>query len=70
MKLTRCLGLALTLHAATLALACGPRHADGHAGEKATPAPPPPTPDTTPIEALRTPAGLALKSAPTPPPGD
>jgi len=32
----------------------------GHA-EAATPAPAPPTPDTTPIEALRTPAGIALE---------
>jgi hypothetical protein len=32
-----------------------------HAAERPTPAPAPPTPDTTPIEALRTPAGLALR---------
>jgi hypothetical protein len=35
-----------------------------------TPAPPVPTPDTTPIDVLRTPAGLVLKTEEsTPPPG-
>jgi len=32
-----------------------------HALERTTVQPAPPTPDTTPIEALRTPAGLVLK---------
>ena len=37
-------------------------HHPAHGGaEKAAPEPAPPTPDTTPIEALRTPAGLVLK---------
>ena len=46
-----------------------PHGADHHGAEASTPAPPP-TPDTTPIEALRTPAGLVLKidSAQTPSP--
>ncbi|MEX0879129.1 MAG: hypothetical protein WEB59_16625 [Thermoanaerobaculia bacterium] len=69
MKLVRLAGLVLVLFAAAVSAACGSKsHETGHAGEKATPAPPPPTPDTTPIEALRTPAGLVLKieSAPTP----
>ncbi len=71
MKLVRLAGLVLVLWGAALSTACGPKsHETGQAAEKATPAPPPPTPDTTPIEALRTPAGLVLKieSAPTPAP--
>ena len=41
---------------------CGTKsHAPRHGAENAPPAPAPPTPDTTPIEALRTPAGLVLK---------
>ena len=46
---------------------CGSHAKEGHhAAEKATPAPAPPTPDTTPIEALRTPAGMVLRlDAPT-----
>lgn len=41
---------------------CGGAHeAASHEAPSAAPAPPPPTPDTTPVEALRTPAGLALK---------
>jgi hypothetical protein len=49
---------------------CGSKAQEGHhAAEKATPAPASPTPDTTPIEALRTPAGMVLKlDAPTPTP--
>ncbi len=55
---------------AAAALGCGsPAHAGRHVEEKATPAPAPPTPDTTPIEVLRTPAGLVLKlDAPVPTP--
>ncbi len=55
---------------AAAALGCGsPAHEGRHAEEKATPAPAPPTPDTTPIEALRTPAGMVLKlDAPAPTP--
>ena len=46
---------------------CGsPSHEGHHAAEKATPAPAPPTPDTTPIETLRTPAGMVIRlDAPT-----
>ena len=48
---------------------CGSPSHEHHAAEKATPAPAPPTPDTTPIEALRTPAGMVLRTdAPTPTP--
>jgi hypothetical protein len=68
MTLGRSAGLALALLAALSPAACGRKsHATGHAAERSTPAPAPPTPDTTPIEALRTPAGLALKiGEPTP----
>ncbi len=40
-----------------------------HAGESHAPEPPPPTPDTTPIAVLRTPAGLVLgvEGTPVPP---
>jgi hypothetical protein len=49
---------------------CGsPSHEKHHPAENATPAPASPTPDTTPIEALRTPAGMVLRlDAPTPTP--
>ena len=60
------LGLPVAVLAATFAAGCGGSSSHGeasHGGETA-PALPPPTPDTTPIEALRTPAGLVLKIAP------
>src|SRR5262249_6474355 len=58
------LGLAAAIGAAGCGSGPGESH---HAAEKSTPAPAPPTPDTTPIEALRTPAGMVLKlEAPTP----
>jgi hypothetical protein len=47
--------------ALALASGCGSKSHERHAPERVTPAPAPPTPDTTPIEALRTPAGLALR---------
>lgn len=52
------------------AAGCGRKpHAPGHAAAQAAPAPPP-TPDNTPIEALRTPSGMVLKlEEPTPVPG-
>ena len=60
---------ALLFAAAGLAFAgCGSK-AGGHErhGQAAqTPESPPPTPDTTPIEVLRTPAGLVLKPGDTP----
>ncbi|MFY9552967.1 MAG: hypothetical protein WAU32_17620 [Thermoanaerobaculia bacterium] len=70
MKLVRLAGFSLALAGST-ALGCGGKsHGKGHAAHEATPAAPAPTPDTTPIEALRTPAGLVLKleSATTPAP--
>lgn len=53
-----------------VAAGCGSKEHEGHhATEKAAPAVASPTPDTTPIEALRTPAGMVLKlDAPTPTP--
>ena len=68
-------GFAVALLAAAVTTGCGgsshkeashngaSHGAEGHGGEAAA-ALPPPTPDTTPIEALRTPAGLVLKIAP------
>ena len=55
---------ALLLAAACIALAgCGAKEAGGdrHAPAAQATETAPPTPDTTPIEALRTPAGLVLK---------
>jgi hypothetical protein len=63
---------AVLLTAVALSVACGGKHeTPSHETEAATPAPVPPTPDTTPVVALRTPAGLVLKAgeaaaAPTP----
>jgi len=53
-----------------LAAGCGSKaHKGGHGAENATPASAAPTPDTTPIESLRTPAGMVLNlDAPTPTP--
>ncbi len=69
MKLIRAASL---LAAVVLAFGsgCGSKsHGEDHSAEKATPAPAPPTPDTTPIDVLRTPAGLVLKTeGPTPTP--
>ena len=67
----RAAGLALILAAtAATGVACGERsHRAEHGRANVTPEPAPPTPDTTPIEALRTPAGLVLKiDQPTPVP--
>ncbi|MGH9365023.1 MAG: hypothetical protein ACRD1B_07145 [Thermoanaerobaculia bacterium] len=65
------LGTALVAGIALLP-GCGGKHeAAGHESEAVAPAPAPPTPDTTPNTALRTPAGIALKageSAVTPAP--
>ena len=68
MRLVRIAGIAAGLAACSLAAACGGGHAERHVAEKTAPAPAPPTPDTTPIEVLRTPAGLVLKinEPPTP----
>ena len=67
---------AILLLSAVLAAGCGGggHEASGHEGEAARPAAEPPTPDTTPVQALRTPAGIALRPGeavvrPTPAPG-
>jgi hypothetical protein len=61
---------ALLLAATALAVAgCGSKAGarERHAQAVQTPETAPPTPDTTPVEALRTPAGLVLKVGETPP---
>lgn len=52
----------------TAAAGCGSkaRGREPHPKAAQAPEPAPPTPDTTPIEALRTPAGLVLKLEETP----
>ena len=63
------LATALLLATACIALAgCGAKAAGGdrHAPAAQAAEPAPPTPDTTPIEALRTPAGLVLKLSEAP----
>lgn len=52
--------------AMAFATSCSRGQHTGHATEREAPEPPPPTPDTTPITALRTPAGLVLGVAGTP----
>ena len=63
-------GVLLSVATAAALVGCGGEgHARRHEGS-ATAALPEPTPDTTPVEALRTPAGLALKpEQPAPTPG-
>jgi hypothetical protein len=65
----KALATVILIALAGLGTGCGgksPREA--HGGSEQTTAQVPPTPDTTPIEALRTPAGLALKTEVTPSP--
>ena len=60
---------ALVAACAGAALGCGAHSEGHHVAEKGTPAPAPPTPDTTPMESLRTPAGMVIRlDAPTPTP--
>jgi hypothetical protein len=70
MRLGRIVGAAAVLAACLVPVGCGGgEHSERHAAERTTPAPAPPTPDTTPIEPLRTPAGMVLKiNEPTAPP--
>ena len=67
MRLVRVAGFVVSFVAAA-GLACGKKgHASAHR-DGAAAAPAPPTPDTTPIAALRTPAGwLLVKAEPTAP---
>ena len=73
-RLVRTAGLVLAV-CISLAVGCGKKSEKSHHGRAAaTPERAAPTPDTTPIEALRTPAGLVLRidatqtpaAAPTP----
>lgn len=65
---------AVILTAVALSAGCGGKHeVPSRETEAAAPVPVPPTPDTTPVVTLRTPAGLVLKpgdapAAPTPAP--
>lgn len=51
-----------------LVAGCSRKPHAAHATESHAPEPPPPTPDTTPIPVLRTPAGLVLGVEGTPAP--
>ena len=64
MKFARLAGLTFAL-AALASSGCGGKAQNkGHGAHEAAATTPPPTPDTTPIDALRTPAGLVLKIEP------
>lgn len=56
----RTIRLVLFVLAVAVTTACSRGHRTEAATERGAPELPPPTPDTTPIAALRTPAGLAL----------
>ena len=60
--------LLCVLGGAVLVEGCSRKPHSAHATESHAPEPPPPTPDTTPIPALRTPAGLVLGVEGTPAP--
>ncbi len=64
MKFVRLAGLSFGLTALAATGCGGKAESKGHGAHQTTPTTPPPTPDTTPIEALRTPAGLVLKIEP------
>jgi hypothetical protein len=65
----KALAAGILIALAGLAAGCGGKSSrERHAGSEQSTPQAPPTPDTTPIEALRTPAGLALKTEVTPPP--
>jgi len=59
--------VAVLLLAASLPAGCGRKpRTRGHGAQEPSPAALAPTPDTTPVAALRTPAGLILKAGPEP----
>lgn len=62
------LRFALLASVVALATGCSRGREAHHAGESRSAEPPPPTPDTTPIAVLRTPAGLVLGVEGTPAP--
>jgi|GEM_PF-2381136 hypothetical protein len=67
MKWTRRI-LAVVAALCLLAPGCSKRRTGEHPAERTTAEPAPPTPDTTPVAALRTPAGLVLGVEGTPAP--
>jgi hypothetical protein len=63
------IGRALAVVALCLVgLSCSTKHRADHPAERQTAEPAPPTPDTTPVPLLRTPAGLVLGIEGTPAP--
>jgi hypothetical protein len=64
MKFARLAGLTFALAAFASSGCGGKAPSKGHGAHEAASTTPPPTPDTTPIESLRTPAGLVLKIEP------
>jgi uncharacterized lipoprotein len=64
----RTIRLVLFALAVAVTMACSRGHRTEAATERGAPDLPPPTPDTTPIPALRTPAGLVLGAEGTPAP--
>ena len=68
MKSTRRI-LAVVAVLCLLGAGCSRRRTVEHRTERAAAEPAPPTPDTTPVAALRTPAGLVLGVEGTPAPG-
>lgn len=65
---THVLWVLLAVLAGAIAPGCSRKPHAEHATESHAPEPPPPTPDTTPIPILRTPAGLVLGVEGTPAP--
>src|SRR5689334_3955330 len=70
MRPGRVAGIAAFLAVCVPFAGCGGEgHSEAHERQASAPAPAPPTPDTTPIDPLRTPAGMVLKiNEPTAPP--
>jgi hypothetical protein len=66
LQMKRAIRLVLFVLAMAVTTACSRGHRTEAATERGAPDLPPPTPDTTPIPALRTPAGLVLGVVETP----
>jgi uncharacterized lipoprotein len=66
LQVKRAIRLVLFVLAVAVTMACSRGHRTEAATERGAPDLPPPTPDTTPIPALRTPAGLVLGVVGTP----
>lgn len=67
---THVLWVLLAVLACAIAPGCSRKPHAAHTTESHAPEPPPPTPDTTPIPILRTPAGLVLGVEGTPAPAE